>query len=143
MVRQAASYVVRNGPVTQEDRWEENAGYSPFTLAVEIAGLLAAADLADLAGTERCSQYLREVADIWNASIERWTYVKDTELARSLGVEGYYVRIAPPDVGSGATPQGWVRADQESPAGAIQEPAHADRQPGRPGAGAFWPARCG
>src|SRR2546422_7215096 len=37
----------RNGPVTQQDRWEEDGGYSPFTLAAEIAGLLAAADFAE------------------------------------------------------------------------------------------------
>ena len=47
MVRRAASYLVRNGPVTQQDRWEEDGGYTPFTLAAEIAALLAAADLAD------------------------------------------------------------------------------------------------
>ena len=40
-------YIVRNGPVTGQDRWEEDGGYSPFTLAVEIAALLAAAELAD------------------------------------------------------------------------------------------------
>jgi len=50
MVRQAASFIVRNGPVTQQDRWEEDGGYSPFTLAAEISSLLAAADIADLTG---------------------------------------------------------------------------------------------
>ena len=54
MVSRAAGYIIRNGPVTQQDRWEEDAGYSPFTLAVEVSGLLAAADLADAVGeTER------------------------------------------------------------------------------------------
>jgi glucoamylase len=48
MVRQAAAYVVRNGPVSPQDRWEEDPGYSPFTVAAEIAALLAAADLAEL-----------------------------------------------------------------------------------------------
>ena len=43
-------FLVRNGPVTGQDRWEEDGGYSPFTLAVEIAALLAAADFADEAG---------------------------------------------------------------------------------------------
>ncbi|MFN8627062.1 MAG: glycoside hydrolase family 15 protein [Candidatus Binatia bacterium] len=47
MVQRAASYLVRNGPVTQQDRWEEDGGYSPFTLAVEVAALLAAADFAE------------------------------------------------------------------------------------------------
>ena len=50
MVRKAASFIIRNGPVTQQDRWEEDAGYSPFTLAAEISALLAAADIAELTG---------------------------------------------------------------------------------------------
>ena len=48
MVRQAAGYLVRNGPASPQDRWEEDPGYSPFTVAAQIAALLAAADLADL-----------------------------------------------------------------------------------------------
>ena len=68
MVRRAASFLVCNGPVTQQDRWEEDGGYSPFTLAVEIAALLAAADFADLAGEADVARYLRETADTWNDS---------------------------------------------------------------------------
>ncbi|MGY5807579.1 glucan 1,4-alpha-glucosidase [Rhizobium sp. LEGMi198b] len=94
MIEASAAYIVRNGPATQQDRWEEDAGYSPFTLAVEIAGLLAAADAVEAAGRLAAAQYLREVADGWNERIEEWTYATDTELSRSLGIEGYYVRIA-------------------------------------------------
>ncbi|MBB3591026.1 glucoamylase [Rhizobium sp. BK529] len=94
MIEAAAGYIVKNGPATQEDRWEEDAGYSPFTLAVEIAGLLAAADAVEAAGRLDAAHYLREVADGWNERIEEWTYATDTELSRSLGIEGYYVRIA-------------------------------------------------
>jgi glucoamylase len=109
MVRKAAGYLVRNGPVTQQDRWEEDAGYSPFTLAAEIAALLAAADLADIVGEKETADYLRETADIWNDNIERWCYATDTDLARSLQVEGYYVRIAPAETSSVAGPlQGMV-----------------------------------
>src|SRR5262249_29287275 len=36
MVRRAASFIVRNGPSTPQDRWEEDAGLAPFTIAVEI-----------------------------------------------------------------------------------------------------------
>lgn len=50
MVRKAAAFIVVNGPVTQQDRWEEDGGYSPFTLAAEISALLAAADIAQLTG---------------------------------------------------------------------------------------------
>src|SRR6202162_1376260 len=45
MVRKAAAFIVANGPVTQQDRWGEDGGYSPFTLAAEVAALLVAADL--------------------------------------------------------------------------------------------------
>jgi glucoamylase len=106
MVRRAASFLVRNGPVTQQDRWEEDGGYSPFTLSVEIAALLAAADFAEEAGEALAARYLRETADAWNANIERWTYVSGTELARQVGVEGYYVRIAPAEVADAASPAG-------------------------------------
>jgi len=102
MVRRAASYLVCNGPATPEDRWEEDGGYSPFTLAVEVAALLAAADAAERHGEDRAARFLRETADAWNASIDRWTYVTGTPLARTVGVEGYYVRIAPPNAPSGA-----------------------------------------
>ena len=87
LVQRAAGFLVRNGPVTQQDRWEEDAGYSPFTLAVEVSGLLAAADIADAVGENSTAQYLRETADNWNDNIERWTYAANTDLARQIGVE--------------------------------------------------------
>jgi glucoamylase len=106
MVRRAATFLVRNGPVTQQDRWEEDPGYSPFTLAVEVAALLAAADLADLNRESTVVVYLRETADAWNANVERWTYVTGTDLAQQVGVTGYYVRIAPPEESAAASPMG-------------------------------------
>ncbi len=93
MIEASAGYIVRTGPVTQQDRWEEDGGYSPFTLAVEIAGLLAAADATEAAGKSGMAQYLRDVADGWNEQIDSWTYATGTELSRKLGIEGYYMRI--------------------------------------------------
>jgi glucoamylase len=124
MVRGAASFIVQNGPVTQQDRWEEDGGYSPFTLAVEVAALLAAADVAEAVGNPVAAAYLRETADAWNDNIERWTYAIDGELARRVGVEGYYVRIAPETDGAASPLQGFVpiknRAPNESSAQATQ-----------------------
>ena len=77
MVRRAAAFLARNGPVSPQDRWEEEPGYSPFTIATEIAALLVAADLADAASNTTAADYLRETADAWNASIERWLYVRE------------------------------------------------------------------
>ncbi|MCB1328941.1 MAG: hypothetical protein KDK28_05605, partial [Maritimibacter sp.] len=65
MVTRAAGFVLMNGPATAQDRWEEDAGYSPFTLAVEIAALLAAADVLDAAGRTDDARHLRETADCW------------------------------------------------------------------------------
>lgn len=115
MVRKAAGYLVRNGPVTDQDRWEEDPGYSPFTLAVEIAALLVAAEMAD-AHEPAIAGYLYETADAWNAMIETWTFAAGTPLARELGVEGYYVRIAPPDAADGASPvEGFVPIKNRPP----------------------------
>jgi glucoamylase len=99
MVRLAVSYLVRNGPVSPQDRWEEDPGYSPFTIGAEIAALLAGADLADLNGESAIAAYLRDTADAWNASIDRWMYVTDTDWCHDFNVDGYYVRIAPVDPG--------------------------------------------
>jgi glucoamylase len=101
MVRLAVSYLVRNGPVSPQDRWEEDPGYSPFTIGAEIAALLAGADLADLNNESAIATYLRDTADAWNASIDRWMYVTDTDWCRDFNVDGYYVRIAPIDPGGG------------------------------------------
>lgn len=116
MVRNAASFILRNGPVTMQDRWEEDSGYSPFTLAAEISGLLAAADIADLTGHGRQAQFLRDTADAWNDNIERWTYATGGEVAQELGIEGYYVRISPPETDGAASPtQGFVPIKNRPP----------------------------
>ncbi|MQT14423.1 glucan 1,4-alpha-glucosidase [Segnochrobactrum spirostomi] len=129
MVTKAARFIVNNGPVTGQDRWEEDAGYSPFTLAVEIAALLAAADFLDEHGEPEAGRYLRELADIWNDEIERWTFAEGTDICAELGVKGYYVRIAPPDTADAASAlDGFVPiknrppADTNQPARAIVSP---------------------
>ena len=109
MVRKAAAFIVANGPVTQQDRWEEDGGYSPFTLAAEISALLIAADIAQSMGELEPAEFLRQNADTWNDNIERWTYAVNSHLARQMGVEGYYVRVTPADGDGAASPlQGFV-----------------------------------
>jgi glucoamylase len=125
MVKRAASFVACNGPVTQQDRWEEDAGYSPFTLAVEVAGLLAAADIADAVNEHGIADYLRELADTWNESIERWTYSTDGGLARQIGVDGYYVRIAPPESDCAPSPlEGFVPIKNRPPGEGNEAASH-------------------
>lgn len=94
MMRRALTCIVRNGPATTQDRWEELGGYTPFTITIEIVALIEAAEL--MQKYDRVlANYLRETADTWNESIERWTYATGTELARQFEVDGYYVRITP------------------------------------------------
>jgi len=116
MVRNAISFIIRNGPVTQQDRWEEDAGYSPFTLAAEISALLAGAEIADFTGHPDQAQTMRDTADAWNDNIERWVYATGGDLAQQLGISGYYVRIAPPDTDGAASPtQGFVPIKNKPP----------------------------
>jgi glucoamylase len=122
-LRDAASFILRNGPVTQQDRWEEDAGYSPFTLAVEVAALLAAADLASTLNEPGLARYLQQTADAWNDGIDRWCYVTDTPLTQELGVEGYYVRIAPPEVAEGSSVREGFVPIKNRPPGESEEPA--------------------
>ena len=116
MVRKAAAFIVANGPVTQQDRWEEDGGYSPFTLAAEVSALLIAGDLAEFMGQPQPANFLREMADTWNDNIERWTYAVNSDLARQVGVEGHYVRITPLDGDGAASPlQGFVPIKNRPP----------------------------
>ena len=91
MVENAVRFIIRNGPISPEDRWEENSGLNGFTLAVLIAALVAGAEW--LQG-EAKAQALA-TADDWNARIEDWLYAEGTALAQAHGVTGHYVRLAP------------------------------------------------
>lgn len=96
-VRAAAGFLLRHGPVTRQDRWEANPGYSPYTMAVEIAAVLAAADFADNESDQETADLLRATADAWNEAIDELTYARGTRLSKRHGIEGYYVRITPPE----------------------------------------------
>jgi len=95
IVRKAILYLVTNGPTTEQDRWEEEPGLTAFTLATEIAALLAGAALAEANDEKEIATYCRETADYWNNKIESWLYVTDTTISNEMGVEGYYIRINP------------------------------------------------
>lgn len=92
-IKKALSFIIVNGPATQQDRWEEIGGLTPFTLATEITALLCAAHLAEIDDNQEMATYCRETADYWNDQIEKWLYVTDTPLSQEVGVEGYYMRI--------------------------------------------------
>jgi glucoamylase len=94
-IKKAIEFILLNGPYTQQDRWEEEKGYTPFTLATQIAALLAAAKLAEENDEPALATYCLETADYWNDNIEYWTYVTNTPLAKQYNIDGYYIRINP------------------------------------------------
>lgn len=105
MVNRALTFVARTGPTSDQDRWEENPGVNPFTLAVAIAALVAGAAWLDGAPQSDALN----IADEWNERLESWCYVTGTPLAQQQGVDGYYVRLAPPYKDGGLTGQVTVR----------------------------------
>jgi glucoamylase len=93
-VERAAGFLVRLSPVTQQDRWEEAAGYSPSTLAAVIAGLICGADIARANGAHELAHFLEEHADAIEGHLEDWTVTNSGTLLP--GVPRHYMRIRPP-----------------------------------------------
>jgi len=93
MVRAAARYLIREGPVTPQERWEENSGFSPSTLASNIAALICAAAFARDRGDEAGARFLEEYADFLETHVERWTVTSQGFLVP--GIRRHYVRINP------------------------------------------------
>jgi glucoamylase len=73
-LKRAADFLVANGPATPQERWEEASGYSPATIAAEIAGLVCAADIARRNGDVASSLVYLGYADRWRRSVDGWTY---------------------------------------------------------------------
>ena len=97
MIRSAAAYLVRHGPATQQERWEENSGYSPSTLAVSVAALICAADFAGARGKHDVASFLQDYADFLESHIESWTVTTEGSLV--AGIKRHYIRIHPAAVG--------------------------------------------
>jgi glucoamylase len=92
-VERAAGFLVRHGPVTQQERWEENSGYSPSTLAVVISGLVCASDLLAAYGSSEKAAFLGDYADWIESHLEDWT-VTDHGILHPE-VKRHYMRIRP------------------------------------------------
>jgi glucoamylase len=60
-------------PWTPQERWENQSGYSPATIASEIAGLVCAASIAEANGDAASAQRYLAVADAWQARVKDWT----------------------------------------------------------------------
>jgi len=90
-IRPAAEYLINNGPSTPMERWEENSGYSPSTIAAEIAGLYLASQIASADGQTSDATTFLNTANSWAAQVENWTYTTNG----SFGNGQYFERISP------------------------------------------------
>ena len=89
-IKRAADFVVSHGPSYGPERWEEQGGYSPSTIAAEVAGLVAAADIADLNGDHANAQVYRATADQFQRSVKGWTVTTNGPLA----AHPYFIRLS-------------------------------------------------
>ncbi|MCV2490884.1 glycoside hydrolase family 15 protein [Geodermatophilus sp. YIM 151500] len=88
-VRLSADFLVATGPRTEQERWENLAGFSPNTIATEIAGLVTAAEIAGANGDDaRAGRYLA-TADEWRSALAGWTVTTTGPLSD----QPYYLRI--------------------------------------------------
>ena len=96
MVMRAARFLIKHGPATGQERWEEASGYSPSTLASNITALVCAGAMARKRGEKRTAAYLEEYADFLSDHIESWTVTTKGSLVK--GIDRHYIRINPADI---------------------------------------------
>lgn len=89
-IRPDADFIVDHGPAYGAERWEEHPGFSPSTIAAEIAGLVAAAHLAQAAGDPTRAHLYLATADKYQRNAERWTVTSSGPYARR-----YFLRLSP------------------------------------------------
>ena len=89
-IKPAANFLIAHGPAFGSERWEEQSGYSPSTIAAEIAGLVAAADLARVNGDPSSAALWLGVADDWQRSVKGWTVTTNGPLAG----HPYFIRLS-------------------------------------------------
>jgi glucoamylase len=96
-IERAAGYLVQYAPITHQERWEENAGYSPSTLAAVIAGLICAAEMCRAHDANELAVFLEEFGDWIERHLEDWTVTNDGVL--NPAIRRHYMRIRPPETG--------------------------------------------
>ncbi len=103
-IERAAGFLVRNAPITHQERWEENSGYSPSTLAAVIGGLICSAEIARAHQSAELADFLEQYADWIESHLEDWTVTNDGVLLPE--VKRHYMRIRPPETGEAIDREG-------------------------------------
>ena len=111
-VKRAADFIVKTGPKTVQERWEEKLGYSPSTIAAEIAGLVCAAEIAKRNNDDTSADLYLKTADEWAANVEKWTATTKGK----YGDGNYYLRLT-----ENGTPDANEKTVLNNGAGTFQE----------------------
>jgi glucoamylase len=113
----AADFLVAHGPSDGVERWEEQSGYSPSTIAAEIAGLTAAAHIAAVNHDPAHARLYQATADQFARKIKAWTVTTTGPFVNS-SVPSYFIRVAktgdPNAAISYSLGNGSITADQRS-----------------------------
>jgi glucoamylase len=86
----AANFVASHGPSFGPERWEEQSGFSPSTISAEIAGLIAAAIIADRNGDHSSANVWRATADEFQRNLKKWTLTTNGPLS----AQPYFIRLS-------------------------------------------------
>ncbi|HEY6759402.1 MAG TPA: glucodextranase DOMON-like domain-containing protein [Baekduia sp.] len=89
-IKPAANFVIAHGPSFGNERWEEQSGYSPSTMSAEIAGLVAAAEIADKNGDAASARVWRGVADEFQRNLKTWTLTH----TGTRSPDPYFIRLS-------------------------------------------------
>ncbi|KQS54089.1 glucan 1,4-alpha-glucosidase [Brevundimonas sp. Leaf363] len=103
MIKPAADFLVQGGtagilwndrritpPWSQQERWEEQEGYSPSTTAAVIAGLTTAADIARASGDAPSAARYQAAADDYASKVEARMFTT----AGEYGDGRYFLRLS-------------------------------------------------
>ena len=94
LVTGCAVALILRGPKTPAERWEEKGGYSPSTLASNIAALICAAVLVrELANNVPLATLFEEFADFLERHLEAWTTTRHGAVSTS-GITHHYIRLS-------------------------------------------------
>ncbi len=88
-IKAAADFLVSHGPSFGVERWEEQSGYSPSTIAAEIAGLTAASAIAAAHGDTARAELYQATADDFQRMIKTWTVTTTGPYAPR-----YFIRVS-------------------------------------------------
>lgn len=89
-IRPAADFLVARGPAFGAERWEEQDGWSPSTIAAEIAGLSAAGAIAESNGDDARARIYRATSDYYQRTIKDWAVTS----TGPLSADPYFIRLS-------------------------------------------------